>query len=81
MPDAWRDAQRQREDNVFWIIALDDRRRSRRQRGARFISLHEGEPQHRSEISATNGISHEINGDVGISHAAANKECFRSVLG
>jgi putative DNA primase/helicase len=73
-----------REDNVFWIIALDDRKKDADdKRGARFIShFTKASRNTQHEISAYEWhFVTEANGDVSISHKQAQTlEVFRSVL-
>ena len=73
-----------REDNVFWIIALDDRKKDADdKRGARFIS-HFTKPSRNTQHEVPAYEWHfvtEANGDVSISHKQAQTlDVFRSVL-
>ena len=73
-----------REDNVFWIIALDDRKKDADdKRGARFIS-HFTKPSRNTQEEVPAYEWHfvtEANGDVSISHKVAQSlDVFRSVI-
>ena len=73
-----------REDNVFWIIALDDmKKEADDKRGARFVS-HFTKPSRNTQHEIPAYEWHfvtEANGDVSISHKQAQTlDVFRSVL-
>jgi hypothetical protein len=73
-----------REDNVFWIIALDDMKKNADdKRGARFVS-HFTKPSRNTqeEVPATEWhFITEANGEVSIVHKAAHTlDVFRSII-